>query len=165
MLFRSGPHFGKSRVQAWGQEKEQERETKPWTCSLGTNQCCRCGQVHPVFSTPEGGFTISPYLQMGNQDSRAVKSSAQGPRASNVAEGSLGGKGQRVEAGDSGVGGEGGLEEAGSLRGRRERAMGTAKDEGRYCGLWRGFGVRGEWAGREAAARAQDGGGRRQPRH
>lgn len=78
------------------------------------HQCCRHGQVCPVFSTPEGGFTISPYLQMGNQDSRPVKSSAQGPRASNVAEGSLGGRGQRVEAGDSGAGGEGGLKKLGA---------------------------------------------------
>ena len=77
----------------------------------------------------------------------------------------MGERGQRVEAGDSGAGGQGGLEEAGSLRGRREREMGIAKDKGRYCGLRRGFGVRGQWAGWEAAARAQDGGGRREPRH
>lgn len=53
----------------------------------------------------------------------------------------MGERGQRVEAGDSGAGGQGGLEEAGSLRGRREREMGIAKDKGRYCGLRRGFGV------------------------
>ena len=50
MQVACGPHFGKSRVQAWGQEKEQERETKPWTCSLGTSaadavKCILCAQL------------------------------------------------------------------------------------------------------------------------